>query len=73
MTMPHRYDEGCAILERAESIRDGEYTQLDAETHLPKILDSIVDKLFEVFEQADRAFVIFRQKKSRRLVVNKHS
>jgi serine/threonine protein kinase len=69
MTMPHRYDEGCAILERAESIGDGEYTQLDAETHLPKILDSIVDKLFEVFEQADRAFVIFRQKKSRRLVV----
>jgi serine/threonine protein kinase len=69
MTIPHRYEEGWAILKQAESIGDLPYTLLDVETHLPEILDSILEKLLKVFEQADRAFVIFREKKSKRLVV----
>jgi serine/threonine protein kinase len=69
MTMPHRYDEGRAILEQAESIGGRPYTQLDADAVLPKILDNVLDKLFKVFEQANRAFVIFREGTSGSLVV----
>jgi hypothetical protein len=65
MTKPHRYDEGCAILDQAESTGGRRYTQLDADLVLVKILD----QLFKVFEQANRALVIFRDGRSRRLVV----
>jgi serine/threonine protein kinase len=69
MTMPHRYDEGRAALEQSESIRNHPYTQLDADAALTKILDDMLDQLFKEFEQADQAFVIFREGKSGRLVV----
>jgi hypothetical protein len=69
MTMPHRNDEGRAILEQAESIRGRPYTQLDADAVLPKILDNLLDQLFKEFEQANRAFVIFREGTSGGLVV----
>jgi serine/threonine protein kinase len=61
MTMPHRHDEGRAILEQAQSIGGRPYTQLDADAVLPKILDDVLDQLFKEFEQANRAFVIFRE------------
>ena len=58
-----RYPEYRQQLEQAL------YSQLDADAVLTKILDNILDQLFKVFEQADRAFVIFREGMSRRLVV----
>src|SRR5262249_23510437 len=69
MSIPHRYEEGWAILKQAESTSDLPYTLLDVETPLPKILDNILDQLFKMFEQAAGAFVIFREGMSRRLVV----
>jgi serine/threonine protein kinase len=69
MTMPHRHDEGRVFLERAESIGGRPYTQLDADAALPKLLDDLLDQLFKKFEHAHRAFVFFREGKSRRLVV----
>jgi hypothetical protein len=69
VTMPHRHDEGRAILEQAGSIGGRPYTQLDADAVLPKILDNVLDQLFKEFDQANRAFVIFREGTSGRLVV----
>jgi serine/threonine protein kinase len=68
LTMPYRYEEARALIQQAESIGDLQYTELDVDAALPKILDSIVDRLFQEFKQIERAFVIICENVPERLV-----